>query len=639
MKTRSYIPIGPVFGISLAALSFGQQMDPPARVGRLGYLVGDVAIERAETEGEWVHATLNWPVTMGDHLWTGQNGRAEVEIGAIVARLDAATDATFSAIDDQRVLIDLRAGNLYIRVRNVNAEDILEIHSPQISTRLLRSGSYRLQVFKTSTSAAVIEGAAKLSANGLLQDLAAQQRIELTGTETLQFTLSGLADPDEFDRFCQDRDKREEESVSAAYVSPQVPGRSDLDGRGVWHDDPQYGRVWAPSVAENWAPYRDGQWSWVEPWGWNWVGQEPWGFAPYHYGRWAYAGGTWVWVPGPIIPSPVYTPALVGFVGGPDSFVRVGGGTLAVSWFPLAPGDIYVPNYDASSRYWANININNTLVRALDVQRVYENSLRGSQAKIPHQKYLNQNIPGAVTAVSPSTFLSGQPILQRRIAVSPRDLRSCGVVGTAPRLAPKLESTLPTVIRTMSRPPIWMRSRQLVAGTIPPPTPSSFLKRQPWLAGNPGRPPSRAVLQMLQNQSRTISDRAQYRSPLPPGAAGAHANSIGAGITRRPGSPPTVTTRIPQPNSSSRPPIHVSQPRAAAPPKPPPAPGRPPARPASPPNPGPARQPKAGNNPRAPSTRAPANGPRQGSATRPAHASAPPSAARSKSKALTDRGI
>src|SRR4029453_12675819 len=30
---------------------------------------------------------------------------------------------------------------------------------------------------------------------------------------------------------------------------------------------------------------------------WTWVGYEPWGWAPYHYGRWVYNGGSWAWCP------------------------------------------------------------------------------------------------------------------------------------------------------------------------------------------------------------------------------------------------------------------------------------------------------------------------------------------------------
>ena len=67
---------------------------------------------------------------------------------------------------------------------------------------------------------------------------------------------------------------------------------------GVMVRQPEYGQVWYPQVAPDWVPYREGSWAYVAPWGWTWVDSEPWGFAPFHYGRWADIGGRWGWVPG-----------------------------------------------------------------------------------------------------------------------------------------------------------------------------------------------------------------------------------------------------------------------------------------------------------------------------------------------------
>ena len=35
----------------------------------------------------------------------------------------------------------------------------------------------------------------------------------------------------------------------------------------------------------------EGRWVWTEPWGWTWVDDQPWGFAPSHYGRWVNMAG------------------------------------------------------------------------------------------------------------------------------------------------------------------------------------------------------------------------------------------------------------------------------------------------------------------------------------------------------------
>src|SRR5205807_6042776 len=149
-----------------------------------------------------------------------------------------------------------------------------------------------------------------------------------------------------FDRWCRDRDVREDRAVALVHVPREVIGYEDLADYGVWERSPVYGWVWTPrGVAAGWAPYHSGHWAWIEPWGWTWVDDAPWGFAPFHYGRWAYAGAGWVWVPGPRVARPVYAPALVVFVG-------TGGG---VGWFPLGPRELYVPAHRLNRTTMGNI--------------------------------------------------------------------------------------------------------------------------------------------------------------------------------------------------------------------------------------------------------------------------------------------
>ena len=64
----------------------------------------------------------------------------------------------------------------------------------------------------------------------------------------------------------------------------------------------------------------------------------PWGWAPYHYGRWVYWNNYWAWAPGPIVASPVWEPALVGFLGFPGFSIGVGFGT-PIGWVALGWGE------------------------------------------------------------------------------------------------------------------------------------------------------------------------------------------------------------------------------------------------------------------------------------------------------------
>ena len=136
---------------------------------------------------------------------------------------------------------------------------------------------------------------------------------------------------------------------------------------------------------------------------------EPWGFAPFHYGRWAEVGGGWCWVPGPVVVRPVYAPALVVFVGGPrfGMSVSFGGGGGGVAWFPLGPREVYVPPYRTSERYVQRVNVTNTTVNVVNVTNVYNN------VNVTNVTYMHQNNVGAVTAVSHDTFVNARPVGRR----------------------------------------------------------------------------------------------------------------------------------------------------------------------------------------------------------------------------------
>ncbi len=99
----------------------------------------------------------------------------------------------------------------------------------------------------------------------------------------------------------------------------------NLSSQGNWVQTDNYGYVWQPNVSDSdWRPYSAGHWVYTDE-GWTWVADasEPWGWATYHYGRWANLDGYgWVWVPGY-----TWAPAWVSW--------RYGGGYCG--WAPLPP--------------------------------------------------------------------------------------------------------------------------------------------------------------------------------------------------------------------------------------------------------------------------------------------------------------
>jgi len=73
-----------------------------------------------------------------------------------------------------------------------------------------------------------------------------------------------------------------------------------LSPYGSWYETAEYGSVWQPAACSDptWRPYSRGHWVCSDR-GWTWVSSEPFGWATYHYGRWALLQDRrWIWVPG-----------------------------------------------------------------------------------------------------------------------------------------------------------------------------------------------------------------------------------------------------------------------------------------------------------------------------------------------------
>ncbi len=273
----------------------------------------------------------------------------------------------------------------------------------------------------------VWHGRGRVTGGGFTYTVVAGQSATFTGNEQhLDYDLSQIPDRDGFDDWAFERDDREDRADSANYVSREMTGYEDLDEYGDWSYVAGYGPCWRPrAVVVGWAPYRFGHWVYVGPWGWTWVEDEPWGFAPFHYGRWALVSGGWFWVPGPVVIRPVWAPAMVAFVGGGPGFHFSAG--VGVGWFPLAPGEVYVPGYRVSRAYVNNVNITNTTVNVTKVTNVYNTVIVNKSTTINNITYVNQHVNNGVTVVSHDAFVNARPVAQNIMRVDPKEMASAPV--------------------------------------------------------------------------------------------------------------------------------------------------------------------------------------------------------------------
>lgn len=446
--------------------------DPPGRVAQLAYSSGSVSFQPSG-QGDWVQAVANRPLTAGDNLWADKDSRAELHIGSTAIRMDSETSVTFLDLDDHTTQIKLSMGSLIVRVRHLDDGDTFEIDTPNLAYSLQRTGEYRLDVNSDGnlTNVTVWQGRGEASGGGESYLVVAGQQAKFSGSDQLDHQIDQLPGADDFDGWSSGRDQAEDRSESANYVSPEMTGYEDLDAYGSWTYQAGYGAAWTPAgVAGDWAPYRFGHWVWIAPWGWTWVEDEPWGFAPFHYGRWAFVSTRWFWVPGRVFVRPVYAPALVAFVGGGGFHLSVGVGGPGVAWFPLAPGEVYVPWYRSSRGYVNNVNITNTRVNVTQVTNVYTSRNTVNATRVT---YVNQRVSNAVTAVPRDTFVNARPVGRSFVRVDEKQL-AAAPVNYRPEEQPVRGSVMGTAAPARFHPPAAVVNRQAVATrmpTVPPRAP------------------------------------------------------------------------------------------------------------------------------------------------------------------------
>ncbi|KVC65447.1 DUF6600 domain-containing protein [Burkholderia stagnalis] len=471
----------PAFAQSAAAAPYAAAArqpggDPPGRVARLNYLSGAVTTEPAGTD-TWSYAAVNRPLTTGDQLWNDAGARSELHIGSSAVRLGESTSLSVMNLDDTTTQLKVGLGTVSTHVRALPPGTSYEIDTPNLALGIAGPGDYRVDVAPNgaSTTVTVRRGSATVYGDTGQYPLSAGQQVVFTGTGLQVAQQAGAPAYDPLDQWAANRDAAEDRSVSARYVSRDIPGYQDLDANGTWRDNPSYGAMWVPNdTPADWAPYRDGHWIWQAPWGWTWVDDAPWGFAPYHYGRWAYVDDSWAWVPGPVVVSepPVYAPALVAFVGGGGGRggfdwsvgLAVGGAAAAgCAWFPLGPGERWHPGWGGwSPRYYDRVN-QHIVVNNVNVNK----TVNVTNITNINNTYVNFRAPHAITAVPATAFVHGQPVAHFSQHVDPQQWRNAHVTPGTPGIAPVRQSFTGGLRNAAYHPPAALGQRPVIATRNP----------------------------------------------------------------------------------------------------------------------------------------------------------------------------
>ena len=345
------LALAALFGMTAPAFA---DDDLPGRVGRVADVAGELFLAPQEQPEQWTGISIDSPVTTGDNLWVGSEGRAEIDFGAGQFRLAGDTNLHVSRLDDRQFALFVAQGRVSVRVRVLDPGETASIDTPNAQLVLTRPGLYRIDVSddRQHTRLVVREGEANVLTQAAAQQVLPGQTAVIDGADARYASVSNGIGTGRLRhvggeprrpvpawnvcelRVAADGRRRRPRPVRHVVAGARIRRRSGI----------------RPPSEPDWAPYRNGYWADVGAWGPTWVDAAPWGYAPFHYGRWAYIGNRWGWCPGYLHRAPAGG-ARIGRLDrrpGLGNFGRRLGGPV-FGWVPLAWGEPYRPWWNRCS--------------------------------------------------------------------------------------------------------------------------------------------------------------------------------------------------------------------------------------------------------------------------------------------------
>lgn len=393
-----------------------------ARIERVD---GQVGVNRSldnSSNAQWIAASPNTPISVGDRLVTRNNSRSEIALtGRDFATLDPNSSLDVLDLSKQRTQLALRDGSALFDVGELSSGELFEVATPCGAIDVQQPGVYQIAIDNNgNASATALSGRAQLVGQGGSAVIEKGETLSLpcqgSGAQLSRVDYNRAGEVvDNYYRYRYPRryDGRYRNYYtylddpyyyepsrsynSYNYVSDYIPGVDDLDDYGDWQYVNDYGYCWHPRTSYGWAPYQAGYWQMDYPFGLTWISAEPWGYAPYHYGRWAYASNNWFWVPDTTSVYPTYSPALVAFIPFNQS---------SVAWVPLGPGDPYASYYYDPN--WQPVYVTGTPVIE---QRIVNINVPGAVTVVPVQSFTRVIDQTVITTVDSRTITQVRPVL------------------------------------------------------------------------------------------------------------------------------------------------------------------------------------------------------------------------------------
>lgn len=413
------------------------------RLARLSLVEGPVSFQNT-SDAEWSAAGINLPLRPGDRIYTGPNGRAEIQFDDGSAfRLARNTDIEILSLDEDLIQLRMLLG---LATLTVAGDADFEVNTPAAAFNAIREGIYRFDVVESGdTDAIVRKGELEAANNQFIRRLRTGELLHISPGTGGEPEISLYGGRDEWDEWTDRRAADIRVYGNVRHLPDNVYiGAAELDSYGRWVNVETYGTAWVPyDVDPYWSPYSTGRWCYRPFFGWTWISYEPWGWLPYHYGRW-YRSSLygWSWLPGPAFSFNFWSPALVTFYHGPGW----------ISWCPLGPGDYYdVHHYHYNRGIYGHQLAE---LRRLHTRRPGDLFHRDSRGAF-RTAHLDDFRNGAFDSKGSRWRIVDRPwregsLVTDRLRVEPTSVSASAAPGR-PAAGPRVTSTLPAVVRNVPK--------------------------------------------------------------------------------------------------------------------------------------------------------------------------------------------
>src|SRR5712664_3524581 len=141
----------------------------------------------APANTQWVAATPNQPVSVGDRIYTRDNSRASLAFtGRNFARLNPNTSLDVISIADRRTQLALRDGSAIFDIGYLEPNELFEVATPYGAVDFNQPGLYNVGLGNGNASISVLSGLAQVVGLGGSGQISKGEMLTLAGQTAAQ---------------------------------------------------------------------------------------------------------------------------------------------------------------------------------------------------------------------------------------------------------------------------------------------------------------------------------------------------------------------------------------------------------------------------------------------------------------------